>query len=112
RSQDHQFPPRWGRKQWPKHGQNFSNGIGKRHACPPAQDSALVSFYLPSRGFHAWFFSSTLYKVKLRGKIDESRQQAAVLELERDQRVQRSSQPRRIRSRPLQQANPLFLSKP
>jgi len=32
--QRHQFPPRWGRKQWPKGRQNFYNGIGKRHEHP------------------------------------------------------------------------------
>jgi hypothetical protein len=44
--QDHQFPPRRSRKQWPKDGQNFSNGIGKGHELSPEQDIAFVSFYL------------------------------------------------------------------
>src|SRR5260370_1178096 len=44
--QDHQFPPGWSRKQWPKGGQNLYNGIGKGHELSPEQDIAFVSFYL------------------------------------------------------------------
>ncbi|SRR6266480_87586 len=55
-SQRHQFPPRWGGKEWPKDRQNFSNGIGKGHEHPPERDIALISFYLTSKGVHAWFF--------------------------------------------------------
>jgi hypothetical protein len=52
----HQFPPGGSGKEWPKDHQNLYNGIGKRHEHPPEQDMVLISFYLTSRGFHAWFF--------------------------------------------------------
>jgi hypothetical protein len=60
--QGHQFPPSRCSKQWPKNSQNFYNGIGKGHEHSPEQDMALVSFYLTSRGFHAWFFSPNCTK--------------------------------------------------
>src|SRR5215471_11301024 len=65
REQEHQLPPRWGRKVWSKDGQNLSHGSGKGHEQPPEQEMALVSFYLTSRGVHACFFSPKMYKVEL-----------------------------------------------
>jgi hypothetical protein len=44
--QDHQFPPRRSRKQWPKGGQNLYNGIGKGHMLSPWQDRCLITLYL------------------------------------------------------------------
>src|SRR5258708_39096106 len=63
--QDHQFPPGWGCKQWPKDGQNLSNGIGQGHAFSPEQDIAFVSFYLTPEGFHALCFSPNCTKSSL-----------------------------------------------
>ncbi len=50
-------------------------------------------------------------KGMLEREIAELRQQAAALEQERDQWVQKASQPRRIHSLPVRQVNPLFLAK-
>src|SRR5713226_5082438 len=46
RQQDHQFPPCWSGKQWPKGGQNLYNGVRKGHDVSPLQDRCLITLYL------------------------------------------------------------------
>jgi hypothetical protein len=50
RSHDHPFLPCRSGKTWPK-------GRSKGHVSPPESERAVISFSLPSRGRHAWFFS-------------------------------------------------------